>query len=254
MDQIVGLPQWAFWAAMGVTLASGVIKGAVGFAMPIVMISLFSTFLPPEYALAGLILPVLSTNIHQTLRDGPRPALEAGLGLWRFIVATVVFIFVSAPFAEDIPHVAFLLLLGVPLTAYALLQLSGRHLTIRPERANIAQWGLGAAAGLYGGVSGIWGPPLILYLLAMDYPKAMNMRMQGVVFLIGAVSLLCAHLGTGLMTGDRLLFSAVLIVPAFFGMLLGYRLQDSLDQQRFRWWTQVLLVLTGVNLIRQALM
>ena len=73
-----------------------------------------------------------------------------------------------------------------------------------------------------------------------------------VVFLIGAVALLAAHLGTGLMNAERLAFSATLVLPAFAGMLLGYRVQDRLDQAVFRRWTQGLLVLTGLNLVRQA--
>ena len=254
MDQIAGLPQAAFWAAMGVTLIAGVVKGAIGFAMPIVMVALFSTFLPPEYALAGLILPTLTTNIHQSFRNGLRPAGEAAWTIRRFVIATIVFIFVSAPFADSIPHVAFLLLLGVPITLYALLQLSGRTMAIPPRHQVPAEWGLGAIAGLYGGVSGIWGPPLIIFLLGADYPKALNIRMQGIVFMVGAFALLIAHLTTGLLTGDRLLFSAALSVPAFAGMLLGQRLQDSFDQKVFRKWTQIFLIATGLNLIRQALM
>lgn len=254
MDQIAGLPQTVFWAAMAVTLLAGMVKGAIGFAMPIIMVSLFSSFLSPEFALAGLILPTLTTNIHQTFRDGVRPARESAWGIRRFVIATVAFIFVSAPFADAIPQVGFLLLLGVPITLYAALQLSGRSLAIPAKHHRGAEWGLGALAGLYGGVSGIWGPPLIIYLLSLDYPKAVNVRMQGVVFMVGAFALLCAHLTTGLLTGDRLMFSAALILPAFGGMLLGQRLQDGLDQKKFRWWTQIFLIGTGLNLIRQAIM
>ena len=59
------------WAAiLGVTLFAGFVKGAVGFAMPMIMISAFGTFLPKELALALLILPVLVTNVAQALRDG----------------------------------------------------------------------------------------------------------------------------------------------------------------------------------------
>ena len=36
--------------------------------------------------------------------------------------------------------------------------------------------------------------------------------------------------------------------------MLGYAVQDRLDQRRFRRWTQGLLVLTGLNLVRLALM
>ncbi|MCJ8138487.1 sulfite exporter TauE/SafE family protein [Falsirhodobacter halotolerans] len=254
MDQIFGLPAEAFWAAMVVTVFAGVVKGAIGFAMPLVMMSLFTAFLPPEYALAGLILPVLSTNIHQSLREGLRPALQAGRSVWRFILVTVIFIFVSAPFAADIPPVLFLLLLGVPVTLYAGLQLAGVPLGFALRHQRRAEWGLGIVAGLYGGISGIWGPPLIIYLLSTDIPKSLNMRIQGVVFLMGGVVLLVAHLTTGVLGGERLLFSAALIPAAFLGMIWGYRIHDRLDQARFRRWTQVLLVITGLNLIRQAVM
>jgi hypothetical protein len=37
------------------------------------------------------------------------------------------------------------------------------------------------------------------------------------------------------------------------GMVLGNAVQNRLDQNRFRRWTQGLLVVTGLNMIRQAL-
>ena len=106
--------------------------------------------------------------------------------------------------------------------------------------------------GLYGGVSGIWGPPLIVYLLAIKAEKQETIRVQGVVFLIGAVVLASAHLQSGVLNAASLPFSAVLVLPAVVGMLLGYAVQDRLDQRRFRRWTQILLLLTGLNLLRRA--
>ena len=55
---MAGLSPHAFWAALAITLFAGFVKGAVGFAMPMIMISAFSSFLPPEVALAGLIATV----------------------------------------------------------------------------------------------------------------------------------------------------------------------------------------------------
>lgn len=252
--EILGLPMASFVAAMLVTLIAGFVKGAVGFAMPLVMISAFSAFLPPQYALAGLILPTLTTNIHQALRGGVQPALHSAWDFRRFIIGTVLFMAISAQFAESIPPLVFLLMLGVPITIFAGLQLAGLPLALRLEHRTRAEWVLGAIAGLYGGVSGIWGPPLLIYLLSVGTQKAENVRVQGVIFLVGASALFVAHLQTGLLHGDTLAFSAALVAPAFAGMLVGFRLQDNLDQDRFRWWTQVLLVLTGLNLIRQAVM
>jgi uncharacterized protein len=253
MDFVMaGLGAPAFWAAMAVTAFAGFVKGAVGFAMPMIMISAFSSFLPPELALAGLILPTLFTNLGQAFRQGVGPARETALTYRRFLIGTVVFIAVSSPFVGVIPRQVFLLLLGVPITVFAALQLAGRSLAIKLHHRNRAEWGLGVIGGLYGGVSGIWGPPLLVYLLSTGVGKLEAIRAQGVVFLIGAMALLSAHLFTGLANGTSMAFSAALALPALIGLRVGFAVQDRLDQHRFRRWTQALLVLTGLNLVRQA--
>lgn len=243
----------AFWVAMAITLFSGFVKGAVGFAMPLIMISAFSAFLPPELALAGLILPTLVTNISQAFRQGWRAALGTLRLYWRMIAATVVFIVISAQFVGVIPKAAFLFGLGLPVTLFAGAQLLGRSLALRLEHRTQAEWVLGAVGGLYGGVSGVWGPPVLIYLLSIGADKRESLRMQGVIFLIGAAVLLAAHLQSGVLNTQTLPFSAALVLPAALGMALGQWVQDRLDQARFRRWTQGLLVLTGLNLMRQAL-
>lgn len=248
----VGLSTEAFVAALAVTLFAGFVKGAVGFAMPMILVSAFANFLPQHLALAGLILPTLVTNLSQAFRQGVGPAQETTVIYRRFLIATVIGIAVSAPFAEAIPRMAYLLMLGLPITVFAGLQLMGRSLAIHLDHRDRAEWGLGAVGGLYGGVSGIWGPPLLVFLLSSGADKVTMIRAQGVVFLIGAVALLAAHLGTGILNIQTLGFSAALCLPALVGLFVGYRVQDRLDQQRFRRWTQGLLVITGLNMVRLA--
>lgn len=238
--------------AVAVVLFAGFVKGAVGFAMPLIMVSAFSAFLPADVALAGLILPTLFTNLSQAFRQGWAPAVQTARDYRRFLIGTVVFILLSAQLFWLIPRMGYLLMLGVPVTAFAGAQLLGLPLALKLEHRARAEWILGVIGGLYGGISGIWGPPLLVYLLSTNVPKVQAVRAQGVVFLIGAIALLAAHLGTGLMQGPRLWFSALLVPAAMAGMWAGYRVQDRLDQARFRRWTQALLVLSGLNLIRQA--
>ena len=250
---LAGLGPQVFWAALAITLFAGFVKGAVGFAMPLILVSGFAILMPQELALAGLILPTVLTNVSQAFRQGVGPARETALIYRRFLIATVICIGVSAPFAEIIPRMAYLLLLGVPITLYAGLQLMGRSLAIRLQHRDRAEWGLGVIGGLYGGISGIWGPPLLVFLLSTGAEKVQAIRAQGVVFLIGAVMLLASHLATGLANLQTLGFSAALCLPAMAGLFIGYRVQDRLNQQRFRRWTQALLVLTGLNMVRLAL-
>lgn len=244
----------AFVAAMVITLFAGLVKGAVGFAMPMIMMGAFSSFLPPEVALAGLILPTLVTNLSQAFRQGLQPALGTAQTYWRMLVSTVVFIVISAAFVRVIPHTVFLLLLGVPITTFAVAQLAGVPMALKLQHRRRAEWVLGAVGGIYGGFSGIWGPPLLVYLLSIGADKRETVRVQGVVFLIGAFVLLLAHLQSGVITLETGAFSVALTVPAQLGQMAGTWVQDRLDQRRFRRWTQVLLVLTGLNLARLALL
>lgn len=247
-----GMPAWGFWLAVAITLFAGFVKGAVGFAMPLIMISAFSSFMQPELALAALILSVLTTNLHQSLRQGLAPALASGQRYWRLILLTCAGIMISAPFVVILPQRLMLGLLGVPVLIFALMQLTGWQPTIAPRHRNGAEYGLGLIGGLYGGISGIWGPPAIVYLLAVGTPKTELVRVLGVIFVIGALVLTLAHLGSGVLNAVTVPFSLALVVPAAAGMMLGFRLQDRLNPERFRFWTLVVLMVVALNLVRRA--
>ena len=61
-DVIETLPLTILVIAMAITLFGGFVKGTVGFALPLIMISGLSTILPPQIALAALILPAALTK------------------------------------------------------------------------------------------------------------------------------------------------------------------------------------------------
>ena len=247
-----GLSGTGFAVALGVTLFAGFVKGAVGFAMPMIMIAVLSSFLPPEMALAALILPTLFTNISQAFRQGVAAFCDTVVAWRRYLGMTIAALIISAQFVGAIPQAWFLFALGLPITVFALMRLRGVPLAVRVEHQGRLEVGTAVVGGLYGGVSGVWGPPLLVYLISTGAAKDETVRVQGVVFLIGAAVLLLAHLQSGVLNGVTLPFSAVLVGPALAGLWLGYRVQDRLDQTRFAWWTQVLLVLTGLNLMRRA--
>lgn len=247
-----GLEAWQFWAAFGITAFAGFVKGAVGFAMPMIMLSAFGSILPATTALAALILPTLLTNIQQAFRQGPAAARESVRNFRWHIAMVLIFICISAGFAKVIPQGIMYALLGVPIVGFALWQLSGRSLALPIHHRRRAEIGTGIVGGLYGGISGIWGPPLIVLLLSLGVDKREQVRVQGVVFLLGAVTMTIAHLTTGVLNAQTLPLSAVLCIPAFVGMMAGFALQDRLDVVQFRRWTLVLLVLTGLNLVRRA--
>ncbi|MDJ0827570.1 MAG: sulfite exporter TauE/SafE family protein [Rhodobacter sp.] len=239
--------------AFGVALCAGFVKGAVGFAMPMIMISGLGSFLAPELALAALILPTLVTNVWQALRDGLAAAWASILRFRVYIALVLVFIAGSAQLVRVLPSWALFLVIGGPATAFAVAQLLGWRLHLRPEHRRRAEVVIGAIAGFVGGLSGVWGPPTVAYLTAIEVPKAEHIRVQGAVYGLGAMVLTAAHVNSGLFNAQSAPLSVVLLVPAVVGLLIGFWVQDRLDQERFRRATLWVLVFAGLNLIRRGL-
>lgn len=238
--------------AVGFALFGGFIKGIVGFALPTVLISGLSLFLSPELALAGLLLPTVVTNGWQALRQGARAAWASVQRFRVFLSVGLVFMLVSAQLFSILPETVLFLFLGVAITGFAAMQLAGITFKLdKPSRRIEA--GVGAFTGFIGGMSGIWGPPTVAYLTAINTQKSEHMRIQGVIYGLGALALVFAHIGSGVLTLQTLPFSAALVPPCLLGMWLGGKVHDRIDQEAFKRAILAVLIIAGLNLIRRGL-
>ena len=252
MDFILYTVPPSLWAyAFLISICAGLVKGIVGFALPMVFISGLSLILPPEMALAGLILPTLVTNGVQALAQGPKAALVSTRPFSVFLVSGLVLLLASAQLVLKIPREVFLGGIGIMVVSFSLLQLSGYRFQVRRENKVVA-FLVGSMTGFVGGLSGVWGPPTVAYLTAMNTKKEDQLRVQGVVYGLGAVALLFAHIASGILTWSTLQLSAVLVLPAMAGLWIGRRFQKYIDQALFSKATLAVLVVAGLNLLRLA--
>lgn len=255
LDQTLQLMTlWAFLGACGVTLFAGFVKGAVGFAMPLIMVSGLTLFLDPLVAVAGIILPIVLSNLLQVARFSRVEIRAAVAEYWRYIAIVCVMIVIVAQFITAIPAQTFYLILGIPVVGLSVIQLFGIRLTIPPHRRRLSEWLVALFAGGLGGLTGTWGPPTVLYLMALDTPKARQFLVQGVVYGLGSVSLLAGHLQSGVLNLVTLPWSAALLVPAFLGMQIGFWVSDRLNADLFRKVTLLVLIVAGANLVRRGVM
>jgi|GEM_PF-47379 len=236
-----------------VVLVAGVVKGMVGFAMPMIMISLLGGLISPDLALAGLILPTLLSNGLQALRQGPQAAWQSLRRFKLFLLCGFVLLIFSAQMVRILPGHVLLLLIGVPVVLFTAMQLLGWQPRLHVRGHAWVEASIGAFAGFVGGMSGIWGPPTILYLTALDTPKQEQIRVQGVIYGLGALALFGAHVASGVLRAETLPFSVAMIVPALIGMWIGFRIQDRINQGAFRKATLLVLFIAGLNLIRRSL-
>ena len=244
----------ALGAALALALLAGVVKGMTGFALPMILISGLGSFLSPELALAGMILPALATNLFQAFRQGSRAAFQSARTHWRYVATMLAFLALASQVVLSIPAGLLFLILGVTITSFASLQLAGWRPKVSARHRRPTEIGTGAVAGFLGGLTGTWGPPTVLYLTALGVPRTEHVRIQGAVYGTGAVMLTLAHLQSGVLSGVGLNMSIVLVLPALAGVAIGFSIQDRLNQERFRTLILAVLVLAGLNLVRRAIL
>ncbi len=240
-----------FMAVLAVA-AGGFAKGVVGFALPLIALSMLGSFLPVEAAVALLIGPTLASNVVQGLRGGMQAARDSLARYWRLMAGLMVTIALSAQLVTALPDRVLFAVLGVAITGFGASQLLGWRPVVRPERRGLAEAATALVGGFFGGIGAIWGPPVVMYLLATGVGRVEMIRVQSLCFLAGSVVLTAAHLRSGVLDAVTVPMSAWLVVPTLAAMFLGYRVQDRLDPVRFRQVTLIVLVVAGLNLIRRA--
>ncbi|SCZ70445.1 hypothetical protein SAMN04488118_110129 [Epibacterium ulvae] len=248
-----GMTPLQLLAGFCVAVVAGTVKGTVGFGMPMILISGLSIFVAPDIALAWLILPTLATNGFQALHEGVGAAWRSMKRFRLYLSVGGICLIGSAQLVTLMPQHIMLLIIGVPVMGFALMQLVGRE--IKLQRASWrAECAVASIAGFSGGISGVWGPPTVAYLTALGTEKREQMRAQGVIYGLGSIALLGAHIGSGVVRQETLPMSCLMIAPSLLGMWLGNKLQSRIDQAMFKKATLVVLLVVSANLVRRGLL
>lgn len=243
-------------AATAIMLFGGFVKGAVGFALPMIGIGGLGSFMPAQETVAILIFPTVLSNLLQTVRQGIGPAVLTLRDFWRLNLLLVLTIGIVAQFVPHISSAALFAFLGMVISGAAALQLLGwrPRAPATAERRVALEWVTGLAAGVSGGLSGVWAPPVLFFLIALDLPKTFHVRALGLALLAGSSVLVPAHLTSGILNAVTLPFSLAMCLPMLAGMMIGQVCQDRMDQALFRRMALTVLCIAGLNLLRRGLM
>ena len=242
---------WAMGVVVFGFFFGGFVKGAVGFGLPTVGIAVAATVLPGQTAIGYLAIPLVLSNVWQSLRTGLGAALETLRDYALFIGVMLVVLFASTRLLPVLGDRGFFAVIGVGMLLFSGAQLAGWQPPRPPRPAgDIAA---GSVAGFFGGLSGIWGPPVIMFLMALDVPKTAMVRACGVIFLLGSFPFMAGHVSTGVLNAATATVSVLLILPALVGMGLGQAVQDRLDAGTFRRAMQIVFLIAGANFLRRAI-
>ena len=234
---------------LSITLFAGLVKGLVGFAMPLIMISGFAIFLSLELSIVAMIIPTLFTNFYQAFRDGIKPALNSIKKFWKYLIILLVMIMIGSNFITILPAKVLFLLMGASIFVFTLFQLFRSELTFKNR--NLIELVFGFFAGFFGGLTGTWGPPTVAYFLTLKLERSFQIRSQGIIYFFGSITFIFAHIHSNIINLSSITFSFILLLPAIVGVLSGNYIGTKIDGKKFTKITQLLLLIASLNLIRR---
>lgn len=239
------------WLAPLVFLLAGTVKGAIGIGLPTTVIAILSQVADPRLAVALGLLPIVASNAWQAWREGEWRATLRRYA--PFAAALGVSIFVFSDIAAGSSAATVTLTTGVGIVVFAAANLWRRPPPVPPRWERPAQVGFGLAAGLMGGFTGLWAPPLVVMLIALRAEKTEFIRATALLLLIGALPMTAGYALNGLLTAEVALWSAAMCLPTFAGMAFGARIRARMADARFQRAVLVFFLLMGLNMVRKGL-
>ena len=112
---------------------------------------------------------------------------------------------------------------------------------------------IGFGSGILGGLSTVYGPPMLAYLVAVDLPKENFVRTVSTMYFIGSFPLYGSLIYYGFATKQDLIMSLLLIIPALIGQQIGTKIRDKINQKQFRNCILVTLVILGIMLFAKTI-
>ena len=227
--------------------AGGAVKGLVGIGIPLVSISLLSLFLPLTDAVALLPVPMIVANVWMSFAGNHfLPALRR---FWPLVLAMFAGTVVGAHVLTALDLASLNLLGGIFVVVFCL----SSHFNPALRLADRYERGVGVVAGgvggFMGGLSALFGPPLIMYLASLRLDRDAFVGVISSIYLCCSVTLVIVFGSVGVMSRAQFAESTLACVPLLIGVWAGRRFRRRIDEDLFRKLLLVALLGVGVRLI-----
>ena len=231
-------------------LAGGLVKGTLGFGMPMVALPIIAFIIPPTTAMILLCAPIFLTNFLQI-------KFREGVSSYRFLpmfLSLIVGLIIGARLILEIDVNTITQIIAVSIIFAALVNCFGIKIkNINKNHENTITSFIGFGSGILGGLSTFYGPPMLAYLVAVDLPKEKFVRTVSTMYFIGSFPLYGSLIYYGFATKEDLIFSLILIIPAFIAQQVGTKIRDKFNQKQFRICILITLIILGFSLLVKTL-
>lgn len=228
----------------------GTVKGAIGFGVPLVSLPLMAAVVDVRTALALLTMPIVFSNAWQAFQGGVSGQIMRRF--WSLLLAMTVGCALGVLLIVQLEERYFFLAIGVIVIAFVVANASMPTIVVPQTSARAIGVAAGFVSGVMGGLSTIFGPPIVMYLFALHLRHQMFVAAIGTVYLYASALLVISYAGVGVLTWPLAALSLACVPPLIAGMASGRYISRRAPQRRLRQAVLVFLLLVGLNLIRKA--
>jgi uncharacterized membrane protein YfcA len=232
--------------------AGGFTKGVVGIGLPLTAVSTMSFLIGPPLPVALMPIPILLTNIWQAFYGGY--LMRSLQRFWPMLICLPLGTTLGVKVLAQAEKGLLSLLLGCSILFFALFAQWRLDWRLNPRAEPFARPLVGLIAGFVGGMSSFYGPPLVMFLVSIGLPKDHFVGTIGLSFLVGIISMTLALAFYQVIGPADFIWSALAALPAIGGLILGQRLRRHIPEAKFRRVLLIVFLLSGLNLIRQAIL
>lgn len=250
--QVLALPIVALAGLMAVFVFGGVVKGVTGVGLPLVLVPLTAQFLPLPSTMALLSVSMVASNFAQAAEGGHTLAVIRAM--WPILLTLIGGTILGVHLLIHIDRRLLSGILGASFLSLAVLLFCIPRLRLSPRIARPAGPFVGFGAGVLGGMSAMFGPPMIAYLVGLGTDPDTFIKQMAIFALTASATMLLALGGSGVFAGTDFLISIAALAPVQLGMPIGRWLRRRTRPALFRALVLVVLAAGGIDLLRKALL
>lgn len=237
--------------AATVLVLGGAIKGVFGVGLPMVTVPLLASFMPLAEAVALMYIPVALSNMWQAYQGGYyRQAFQRFWPMMFFLVGGT---WLGAITLVTVDAGILILFLGILVCFFAVLTLVQADFRIPRRHELWLSLLVGLISGYFSGVALHAGPAMIVFMVALRLPKDEFIGSIALAYMTVLIPIGFLYVFYGVLTADLMPMALAATVLVFLGLGLGQWLRGKVDQERFRKGLLIMLLLIGLNLIREAI-
>jgi uncharacterized membrane protein YfcA len=223
----------------------------VGVGTPLLTVPMMALVLPPQMAIAIMAIPVVVANLWQFAQAERSTAVIARF--WPTFLAILVGTWVGVKILSVIDEKTLLVVVGISVIGFALLQGSRFRLHLPDPMVKPAGLFFGGASGLIGGLSSFFGPMLIVYLISIrNLDKNQFVSSISFLYVSAVVPWTVTLYLFGILDQRMLIYSALATIPVTIGLLIGQRIRRRISDARFQYLIIGILVVSGCSMLWRA--